>query len=1104
MRKGFALLAILLMVAAGSAFAVDSKVPVYQQDTRGGPGNDLPTPEFSRPASDTIWFGGLDPATGFAREGYFWDWDTDIASDPFQGWTSTDSGENPAVYFGHVTADSFTNHGDTCVPMMGTTGQLWVGIHTDEANSRDFISGMGYQNNMCQYAYSPEFDFDPDIDAISIGFTYFNHTEPAFDYTWVQIIAYDAGGVIVEEYEVDYLDGIIGAYDDPQAYAAVVAAGTLIEPDVVTCKLRLQMYADGGWSDEDGSWATPCGPFACDDLTLTVGAAGDVYTWETGAEDWTFDKCVGIGTFMGICDAFTWGEWLEFAGVLCECELSGNAIELIDEEGSPDWPPGHPVGHDEMCVSNVISRIDTPYQPPDYNAAFAEWIHYVWLRRPAGTFYRPGFKYYPFSTEVNPVDHWSPRQGQDVWHYTGDDAGCYLSRGSYSHPEDGIPLPAAYDSLRAVHEIVCSCDQFGIPPPQCQYEGETFGSPVFDNYRVGLTGAVNAPSLALETGHIFHDGFGQNFPFYVEPCDVGNANVTYDISRDDPDQNDWHADTSQVTGPNVQGDDPATQWAVQFCVRVVRKGPCQDRIPGYAEWRARFETDPEVDWACARMDSLETAQGVWPHKYLTYFHEDAPGFDPAYADLTPEQEILPDAMWTPGTQVEYKWQGWWWDGGAPPEGYFTLGPNEFMIFPGMEATDTDQGYTWQYPCVLYIDAYNRGAEYYINPLLEQMGLVFDKYDTFDASSNWDAPLKRSFGGTHFNPGGYGNGGCTEQQLLAYRMILMNSGGFSTGFWEHNTWNPGPNYELLKGWLDNTDCGLVATRRALILNGDQICSVMANPETGFALDFANNDLGVTFIAEKYSEYNDDMEFCVYLEPTAGAEFVPAFPGVSLYGNGCPNEYSFNVLGVQPGVEGVVGNLRYYSYLGTGTATYVDYAEVVRDNDQPLVANWRSVVDGFSFHHLSERGCNDQDCSADSACIIDGAADLMGPMLTWLQDGGAPFDPWRYPCEDTGVEDDGQSHLSGQVNYLFHSRPNPFTRSATLRFNLASECHANLAIYDVSGRLIKTLVDDKISAGEHTLVWDGTDNAGRRLDSGIFWMKLQAENGYRSHNKIVVLK
>jgi hypothetical protein len=847
-------------------------------------------------------------------------------------------------------------------------------------------------------------------------------------------------------------------------------------------------------------------------MTLTVGTASDFYDWDIDAEGWTFDKCPGIGRYMGICGPTqlqNWEEWLEFAGVLCECAISGNALEFVDEDGSPFWPPGHPIGQLERGVSNILAREGTPYQPPDYNATIVRWHHYVYLRRAAGTFYRPGYSFYPFATAVNPVEHWSPRMGQDVWHYTGDTPDCYYSGASYTSPDGGDPMPANWDSMRACHEVVTSCAMFGIPPPLCQYEGETWGSPVLDNYKVGLTGAVDAPAFTVELGHLFHDGFGQNFPYYLEPCDTGNSDITYDHSRNEPGENDWLSDTALVVGPGVTDTIPESYWACDLCLKITQKGPCQDRIPGYAEWKARFEGDVETDWVCARMDSFENNQGTWPHKYHTYFHEDDYGFAPGYSDLTPEQEIAPDGLFTPGTSIEYKYRGWWWNGGAPPAAYLEQGPFEYEMLPGMRATDGGpQGYDWEYPCVLYIDAYNRGSEYYIIPLLEQMELEYDKWDALDASSNWDAPMKRSDGGTVYNPGGWGNNGCTQSQLLGYRLILVNTGAFGLGCWEHNQSGHGsgiigPNFELLENWLVSNECGLEALRRGLIMNGDGIAFIMDDQHA----DFLNNTLGVTFDAESYREYNNDWEYCVYLEPTPEAVFEPYFPYVSLYGNGCPNVYDYNVLGVQPGVCGALGNRRYYSYLGTGDQTYVDYAQVVRYDAPECTSEdweWRSVVDGFSFHHLSERTCEGEDCSADSLCVLRGAADLMYPELEWMEDPLDPYDAWRYPCVDTGVDEDGESHLTGPVNYLFKSRPNPFTSRVDIRFTLASEGHVNLSVFDISGRLVKTLLDGKVQAGETALVWDGTSNAGHRVDTGIFWMKMKTRSGYESGSKMILLK
>ena len=417
------------------------------------------------------------------------------------------------------------------------------------------------------------------------------------------------------------------------------------------------------------------------------------------------------------------------------------------------------------------------------------------------------------------------------------------------------------------------------------------------------------------------------------------------------------------------------------------------------------------------------------------------------------------------------------------------------ILPTMRLQSGEE-YDVEWPCVLYVDRFNRGSEYYINPLLEQMGLEYDRYDALDGSSNYDCSIKRTFGGDGFNPGGWGNNGMTTDQLLGYRMILFSLGTFGLGACEPGDW------EILELWLNSTACGLADTRRALIVDGDEVARAL-NDNTGYGNPaFLNNVLGTTYVGI-YREYNNDPAYCVYLEPASGAVFTPESPGVSVYGNGCPNQYSYSVLGVQAGPTNTVGNLRWYSYQGTGDVPYVNYAQVVRTKIQAQVANWKSMVNGFSFHHLSERGCSSEDCSADSACVVAGAADLLGPGLTWMATGGAPFVNWRYPCEDVAVDDGGETHVSGPVNYLYAARPNPFRGTAAVRFSLAAPTHVNVSIFDVSGRLVRTLVDGAMDKGEHTQSWDGADNGGNRVSGGIFWMKMHTQSGYTSSMRLVVV-
>jgi hypothetical protein len=1094
MRRGFALLAILFLVGVTSAFAYVAESPTATLAAKPGELiNDLPRPSLNGARLDTVYFGG-DDGTGHAFVGGVWDFDT-IVSDPFQGWTKRDLTEDVANHFYRVIADSFSVHGDGCTPMFAapSTAQIWFGVHQDEADRRDFVAGMGYGNINCGQARSPRYSIASG-NAIALNFKYFEDSEVTFDYTYVYLNCFNSLGDELAPFEVTRFDGIQGSYTVPSIwtstnqYAELPAGTTQIQ-------LEYRFVSDGGWSDEDGSWPTECGPFAADDIAFTIGATPHTFDFESGVQGWTFNKCAGIGADMAIWGQATWSQWLEQVGLACSCPMSGNVLGFCTEDVPWDLP-GYKVGHLEQCFSGIVNR--GSYLPPDYNAVTMRAAGYTYLRHLAGSFFRAGYSIYPYVTDTNPNPHWSPRSGQDVWYSTGDTPYCAYDGGIFgadlSHPPDGTPIPPTWQQMKFIAEMTTSCENFQIPPTACLAEGETFGSPLFDRVQVGLTYAPDSPPISVDTGNLFQDGFGQKFPTYLEPGDIANANIDYDNSRDDPAKNDWNADTAAISGPVVNSSAPR-RWQARFCFKIDRKGPRQDMIPGYLAWRHRiaYAGDPEAGFVCVQMDSAEVAQGAYKHRYNTYFHESEPAFDTTHPDQSRWQEILPDSIWTPGTKLEYEFQAKWYDGTE----WGNMGPWEFEILPGMRL-QTGQHYDVEWPCVLYIDRFNRGSEYYIVPLLNQMGLVYDKYDALDAGSNYDTSIKRTFGGTFFNPGSWGNNGMTTDQILGYRLILFSLGTLGAQSCELG------DFEILDLWLNTTQCGLADTRRALIMNGDEIANCMGNPSNGQAVGFMNNVLGATFAAEAYRDFNQDMNYCIYLEPASGAVFTPAAPGVSLYGNGCPNVYNYNVLGLQAGVSGTVGNLRYYSYQGTGTTPYVNYAQVVRQKIQAQVANWKTSVDGFSFHHLSERGCNGADCSADSVCVVRGSADVMGPELTWLQAGGAPFVNWRYPCVNVAVDDGGDTHLSGPVNFLYAARPNPFRGTAAIRYTLAAPTHVTLSIYDVSGRLVRTLVDGAMDKGENSSTWDGADNAGNRVGGGIFWMQMSTENGYTSSKKMVVLR
>jgi flagellar hook capping protein FlgD len=1092
MRRGFALLAVLFVFATANVYAVDTGVEALQQQSELNAFDKITKEKvsFRRDDPDTQYFGG-DDGNGVAFNGGIWDFDT-IVTDPLQGFTAIDLTANLGDWFSRVVASDFND--DPCTPMFAAqTGQLWAGIHQEEANGYDFIAGMGYGDNFCQSAYSPMFDITLASDAVDITFTYFNDTEVDYDYSYVYIRCFDAAGDPLQAdhatHQVDLLTGIIGSYTAPVTYIGHVDAGTL-PSGTEKVKLELRVVADGGYSDEDGNWDTTCGPFAADNVIFTVGAVSDTYDFEVDEEGWTFGRCPGVGSFIGIVEPGTYENWLIEVGLLCDCALNGDALEMVDEVSSPFSPPGHPVGQHEQIQSGIVPR--GGFQPPAYNTVQVDYVAYMFMTVDRGTFYRPGYRYYPFTTEVNPLPHWSGRFGQNTHWYAGAEAGCGDNAYSLTtlNGQAGDPLPVAWDSLMFTFDIYCSAAAFGLDPTPD--EGNTLGSPVIDDMVISLTGTLNAPPLSFDANGLqFMDGFGQNFPTYLEPSDRGNANVAADLSLyNNDEENDWLADTTAIVGPAVSAADPLTQYDVAMCFRVTHKGPRQDMVPEYHAWKARLTSDPELDYVCVQMDSVEIGTGPQAHRYVSYFHESEPGFDAGAGDLAEANEILPDGVFTPGTRIQYYFTGTW---ANIPDGDITeYGTWEFEILPRMRASmDSDYGVEW--PSFLYVDAFNRGVEFFVNPTLEQLGIEADKYDYLDCSSNWHAPMKRSLRPTGpFNPGGYGNNGLTVEQMLGYRMIFVNVGNFTTGCMEKDDW------DLFSGWLNATECDLPSIRRGIIFDGNEVAQVMLQtdhqPQGG---DFLNQTMGATQVAASYRDYVDDQEFCVYLSGL-GAAFDPA-ADVSVYGNGCPTVTPFNVLGVQGGVDGALGNLAFYND-GVGET---EFAQVVRTNTT-YPYNWKSIVNGFSVHQLSWVGCAGGECETDSSCIVNGAANMLLPSIDWILDGSDPFDVWLYPCTDTAVDDDQIQHSDLKVNFLRGASPNPFRNTATIRFSLAQAGEVDFSIFDVSGRLVKSLGEDMFEAGDQSIAWDGTDNSGNRVGGGIFWMQMNTQDGFSSGKKMIVLR
>ncbi|MDO9578309.1 MAG: FlgD immunoglobulin-like domain containing protein [Candidatus Cloacimonadales bacterium] len=146
---------------------------------------------------------------------------------------------------------------------------------------------------------------------------------------------------------------------------------------------------------------------------------------------------------------------------------------------------------------------------------------------------------------------------------------------------------------------------------------------------------------------------------------------------------------------------------------------------------------------------------------------------------------------------------------------------------------------------------------------------------------------------------------------------------------------------------------------------------------------------------------------------------------------------------------------------------------------------------------------------SLCIDAGTLDLPpGIELPEFDLAGNPriygetVDMGAYEWQGVGVEDKEVTHLSPLTTQL-SNYPNPFNPSTTIKLELAESGKIELAIYNIKGQKVKTLLDCTTVRGTYECVWNGKDEQGKSVSSGQYVVKLELE-GKETAKKIMMLK
>ena len=112
------------------------------------------------------------------------------------------------------------------------------------------------------------------------------------------------------------------------------------------------------------------------------------------------------------------------------------------------------------------------------------------------------------------------------------------------------------------------------------------------------------------------------------------------------------------------------------------------------------------------------------------------------------------------------------------------------------------------------------------------------------------------------------------------------------------------------------------------------------------------------------------------------------------------------------------------------------------------------------------------------------DLLGDIVDWLTGGGVSVD------NDPIV-----------MNSITNS-PNPFAHSTTFNFSLKKATHVSVDVYNIKGQLVKNLSNEYMIADIHSVTWNGTDNSGTEVPTGVYFTRIVTDNVENIHKVMVI--
>lgn len=108
---------------------------------------------------------------------------------------------------------------------------------------------------------------------------------------------------------------------------------------------------------------------------------------------------------------------------------------------------------------------------------------------------------------------------------------------------------------------------------------------------------------------------------------------------------------------------------------------------------------------------------------------------------------------------------------------------------------------------------------------------------------------------------------------------------------------------------------------------------------------------------------------------------------------------------------------------------------------------------------------------------------------------------YKVFGVGVEE--ERTVTPRIDFYVHNYPNPIGYGGWIEYGLPKGTEVSLKVYDLSGRSIRTLIAANQKLGVYRIYWDGTDNSGKKVATGIYFYRLDAGE-FKATRKLTILR